>query len=293
MSKKPVPNTDTEWAIHSINIHGEFFEEWCRSTVEDTNIWQVPYTEYPVEFPKPYTKRTPKESALDLRADLTIHPQGYLLSLVIECKKNNPDFVDWVFFQKRPLQKQQNEILVAESYFSYPSQIKVRRKEAALNWPLTSKGRETRGSYSGKKTGDITKTSNAAISDASYQVALATQALLLEDVHDGSARSPNGAHVYIPVIVTSARLFIYRFDPHDVDGKTGEIPFDKVIVQQRPYLFFEYPVPKHLQSLQLQEYEVAGPPCTWMHILVVHSESFNDLLTELSRNLKWFFKGIE
>lgn len=36
MSKPP--STDHEWIIHSINIHGVFFERWCQKTISEKVI---------------------------------------------------------------------------------------------------------------------------------------------------------------------------------------------------------------------------------------------------------------
>jgi hypothetical protein len=32
------PGSDDEWAIHSINIHGVFFERWCQHAIAETGV---------------------------------------------------------------------------------------------------------------------------------------------------------------------------------------------------------------------------------------------------------------
>ena len=43
----PGPQTENEWEIHSLNFHGLFFERWCHSVVEDSQVWRVADADYP------------------------------------------------------------------------------------------------------------------------------------------------------------------------------------------------------------------------------------------------------
>jgi hypothetical protein len=167
------PKNDDEWTIHALNIHGLFFERWCEQVVANTKPWRLTSTQYPVEFPPPTGVWGVKESTLDIRADLDT--EDGRLSLIIECKKCNPGFVDWVFFPK-----QHGEHL---RQFNYTFIDNVTRMSAA-GWdtthglagvnegvPVMSEARETRGSYQNYQKGDKTKTSNTAITEAAQQVA--------------------------------------------------------------------------------------------------------------------------
>jgi hypothetical protein len=179
-----MPQTDGEWAIHSINIHGIFFERWCQRVVSQSPGWTLNSANYPVEFPPPNGPIRGKESTLDIRASRQVDNDK--ISLLIECKKNNPNFVDWVFFQK-PIFRPNRGFIV--------SQVKNEpRASPALGWDtssslrhlattysVTDEARETRGSYGSLKAGEKTKTSNASIQDAAYQIALAKQAIVGED----------------------------------------------------------------------------------------------------------------
>src|SRR5690348_5216365 len=90
--------TDEEWIIRSINIHGTFFQRWCENVVRDTSPWTVKATELPVAYPPLMHALPSNESALDILAELKVG-EG-IISLLIECKKSNPDFVNWVFFPR-------------------------------------------------------------------------------------------------------------------------------------------------------------------------------------------------
>ncbi len=75
------PQTDEDWTIHSINIHGTFFQRWCESVVQNAHPWILKATEFPVAYP-PLTSRLPSnESALDIMAELTVDDR--VLTLLI------------------------------------------------------------------------------------------------------------------------------------------------------------------------------------------------------------------
>ena len=42
-----------DWTVHSINIHGFFFERWCQQAVSEAEGWTLNAVNYPVEFPPP------------------------------------------------------------------------------------------------------------------------------------------------------------------------------------------------------------------------------------------------
>jgi hypothetical protein len=294
LKKSMKPQTDSEWTIQALNIHGAFFERWCREVVDSRAPWHVKYSNYPVEFGG-------LESNLDVRADRNL--DGHLVSLLIECKKHNPDFVDWIFLPKKgvytgtPLlmnQLRARLIKPAEA----PWFLEVVIGGLAWNSVIADEARETRGSYTQYTKQDKTKTSNAAITQAAHQVAIATRSITAEEFRHGSALGamrpalPIGYdfHHIIPAVVTTARLFRCEFAPADVDPRTGEIPLDRVTLQQVPHLRFEYALPPSLQPhpdpnelgrlLQdrlLERFQR-------LQIVVIHSEAFEAFLRDFTLN---------
>jgi hypothetical protein len=94
------PSNQDEWTVHALNIHGVFFERRCVEAVAGVSDWQVVSTNYPVEYPPPNGPWRGKESSLDIRARKLL-PDSQILDIQIECKKANPEFVNWIFFPKR------------------------------------------------------------------------------------------------------------------------------------------------------------------------------------------------
>lgn len=309
--------TEHEWTIHSLNIHGLFFQRWCEHVVAHTRGWRLRYTEYPVGFPSPYFPgQQTNESALDLRADHSA--QGDLLSILVECKKNNPDFVNWIFFPpERDAHPSPSALVVhrvvnvangsADGGWTVQSEVFVPR---ISNFPFATEAREVRGSYQDYKKGDKTKTSNAAISDACQQIALATQAIVDEETHLsralGTANPPASMpfrklHI-IPAIVTTAHLFTCEFDPAGVDPKMGEIAQDAAKLEEVKRVVLRYALPPRLQKApkdlaeRLEWRRRGAELLAYMPILVVQAESLPALLGDFASQMDggaagWLYAG--
>src|SRR6266513_852053 len=95
-----VPTTHDEWTLHSINIHGVFFERLCQNVVAKNQYWKLISTNYSVEFPPPSGPIRGTESSADIVARRRYDNFDLSVTLTIECKKNNPELVNWVFFPK-------------------------------------------------------------------------------------------------------------------------------------------------------------------------------------------------
>lgn len=262
-----------------------FFERWCQHVVTRAAGWRLDSTNYPVEFPPPNGPFRGKEGSLDIRASKVIGDR--VVSLIVECKKNNPELIDWLFFKVPPhplgpgLSFYQIEKLPKGDGWTIGTSMQTRHSP----FDVADEGRETRGDYFAQKDATKTKTSNTAIQDAARQVSLARQAVVTEDQGVFSRLTNNPPwriRHYFPAIVTTARLFLCDFDPREIAPATGVIPFDKVSITECSYLVYEYPLPRPLQSAPADETygynEGRLDAFTRLHIFVVQSEHFPTFL---------------
>ena len=302
MSDDKTPNTDAEWTIHSLNIQGIFFQKLIASIIEKHKGVRLADYEYPVEFPKNSQWRKGKESRLDVWAIIRNRYRARVyLHLLIECKKANPDFVDWVFFQKvpAPTSSQVNFLTVSNSDDTEAGKPNYDYATRHLSkYAIVDEARETRGTYGNVAKSKRTKTSNAAITDAAYQVTLATHAIASEDYERALNRPtkiPFIANYYLPIIVTTANLYICEFDPAIVSISNGEVPFDRVDLRPVHGVFYEYPIPPHLQirpdDWWLMDRREKIDKYTRRHILVVTSEYFEETLDWLVRSEDFIVDG--
>jgi len=94
------PHDHHSWTVHVLNIHGAVFERWVEHVFEKAgSSWHVVATQFPVEYPPPRAFSRGFESTLDVWADYRVEKRW--LSLLVECKKNDPRFIDWVFFRAK------------------------------------------------------------------------------------------------------------------------------------------------------------------------------------------------
>jgi hypothetical protein len=290
---RPDPKTDHQWTVHSINIHGVFFERWSAEVVRRSSPWVLRSENYPVEWPPPNGPIRGKESSLDLRAEL--QHEDLRITVLVECKKNNPEFIDWVFFQKVGVPNDQFSVdRIVNTPTVTPGSawtVETGLRQLSAEYPRADDARETRGQYnnfSGPRQ-NKTRTANDAISSAAHQVALASRAIQHEEARHSrilaeraTAGPPYREQLFLPIIVTTARLFTCEFDPALISPRTGEIMWDQVRLVARDEVLYEYPLPIRLQhtpsdlpsAIEHGHLELF----TRMPILVVQSESFNGFL---------------
>ena len=311
MSQQP-PATEEEWMTHVLNIHGTPFEHLCQYHLQQSPDWAFKSSRYPVEFPPSYTPQVSqtRNSELDLWG--TCNPPGLKIELLVECKKNNPEYTNWVFFPDRyptlpSLRTLEYRNLPRQGDVYWAPFQKILYLVRPSNIAIADDGRETKRNYQARgqqiQNGrqlprDFTRTSNAAITDAAYQIALATQALLHQERRNQEALAagrvhpmPPWRHVFLPLVVTTATLWTCEFPAEKVDITTGEIPFSEVHYQQHPYLFFTYALPPILQFHPVEHQSEYRTDERWeqlarFSILVVQSAAFPDLLTHLSKMTK-------
>jgi hypothetical protein len=282
--------TDEEHIVHALNIHGTFFERHCESVVERDPDWQVVATNYPVHFPEPGDPQF-QQGEMDLCVTYT-DPAKVGVVLVIECKKNNPELVNWVFLRKRL-----PRVICVTALKATPGGGRWRPEPVNYGYQwgiwLADAGREVKGDF---KTRDATRTSNDAITKACNQVALACRATFKNEygrlgLEAAGGQSPEFDHLFfLPTVVTTANLLVMKFDPADVDPRTGEIPSGRGRLESVDYLFYEHPLPEAFQ--QHAAMTAAGLQHEWLvkqHMLIVQSEALPKVLSNLVHDREAFY----
>jgi hypothetical protein len=299
------PHTDEEWIIHSINIHGFFFERLCEEVISKSEGWRVKETNYPVEFPILERPAHGKESKLDIYAEFNNGERA--IALLIECKKNNPDFINWIFFPKPQERRRPNFPRTAKFTNNLEEKINWRFWRGLVPFPseelfqksliIAEEAREVRGSYQHNQRPDKTKTSNTAVTDASNQIALATQAIIVEESEyykelgvDTKPRPlPFKEKIFIPSIVTTAKIFCCSFKTEDIDPATGEVNIKKAELTECTHLVFEYALPRSLQHRPPNIIETMSrnmlEAYIRMPILVIHSPALPEILSTIAQSI--------
>jgi hypothetical protein len=294
-----IPSTQDEWTIHALNIHGVFFERRCAILVNETPGWGVLTTNYPVEFPPPSGPLRGKESSLDIWARR--NDPTFVMDALIECKKANPDFVNWVFFPK--LECSTTSVVLLARCDNKLNENGSGRWSTQTSLPpvttqlsIANEAREVRGDYNRYQGGNKTKTSNAAIQEAAYQIALATRAIVNEEgvlltqlqASPAQPAPPWLSKAYFPLIITTANLFSADYQPQATKLESGEIDLHNVILNPVHAIVYEYALPRHLQYSLSEPLQVLksgkSDVLSRMHIFVVHAATASNFLRSVGAN---------
>ncbi len=282
---------DVDAVVRALNRQGIFFESWALSTASRAEGWKVRSANFPVEHQAQDRLRA-RESSLDIRIES--RSANEILTMLIECKRHHPDYANWVFFPK--------------STENVPSEVRLPVVDCPVDgdrWSaragtrtvrtervVAGEAREARENYQPGQT----STHAVEISEASYQVALAAHSVITDErrfaeIRATALQQPPAlfrSHVLLPVIVTTARLFVARFNPSDVDAATGEIATKSVTLDPVESIYFEYPLPRHLhrgEHATLSDAEIASRFC----ILVIDSKALAKVLTEFAEGTSTLF----
>lgn len=289
-----IPVTQDEWTVHALNIHGVFFERQCAVAVAETTDWKVLATNYPVEYPPPSGPLRGKESSLDIWARKDVDT-NFVIDVMIECKKANPDFVNWAFFPRSNSAPPTtfsfaNAKNTPNPRGSGPWTTELQLRNGTTPLDIASDAREVRGDYLKHQGANKTKTSNAAIQEAAYQVALTCRAVVSEESSLlGRARCspehpapPWTEKAYIPIIVTTGELLLVNFSTKSTNLASGEVALNEATLTPVQSVVYEYALPKHLQYSPAKPLEIlkTGDTDTFsrMHILVVRAEGLSSFL---------------
>jgi hypothetical protein len=306
--KSDSPETDDEWTIHSLNIHGVLLQFKIAEIIATYNRrLSLLHTEYPVEIS---SEGKFSESRIDVLGVLFHRYNAANIYLIIECKKCNPEFVDWVFFpriQKIITKTGFDEITILRNRFVYQE---ANKKFYAVNdfvkkrtslFELAGDCRETRGNYDSVKNNIKTKTSNSAISEASYQVTLGTHGFAQEQIKPFLSKplselpeTLSKQSFYFPIIVTTANLYKINFELSDINLSNGEIGFDKATLEEKDFIIYEYPISPYLQTgtiKSLVPYKIGSDLSMRRHVLIVNSKKFTSALDLLIAKDEHFFSN--
>ena len=107
---------------------------------------------------------------------------------------------------------------------------------------------------------------NALISDPHYYI--------FNKIHSDPRKV-----LFLPIVVTTARLALYKFNTEDVDIKTGEVDITKAQMEDKKWIHYEFPLPT--------TYRVgtkATPRSEKRPTFIVKAEHFSEFLDNFIKN---------
>jgi len=279
-----------EILFNSLSEHGFLFQEECAEVLK-RNVgktrWRVHTTEYPVSI-----------KDRDSRVDIILRDESRLdlqIYAIVECKRLNPTRGYWLF--GNPLGTFSQPLLISlraeysersGNYSIHYAQLKLPFDDIATylidNWWLEISKKGSKEKHS---------SSPNPIEDAFTQVCIGVSGIA-EELELQCKKNPQEiSTLFIPIVITTAPLYVATYDLKDVDLASGDIKRDKIYFGPRglkpekmEWLLVDYGAsrtisPEHLDEhierispAELEEYHKRS-------IFVVNSEHIVEFFAKL------------
>ena len=272
--------------FNALNEQGYLFQEACKHTLkarEKSTEWEVKASEYPVSLEEQDTKVD-----IVLRSKQS-SPELYAL---VECKRADPAYIYWVFGTHgafgdalcSTLGFECRQITSGQPYQAYRllEQLHFRMTTYdAINWLEAKRGSNRR----------VSTPQN--IENAFVQVLKGVGGFAQEQLDQRRKGSTLFKTFFVPVVVTTASLYVAYYKPGDVDLSTGKIGKDKVLfgpqgqpAEEEPWVLVDYGVGENVATKPIPEsYHGVDPNELQKHkirsIFVVNSKSLVRFFSKL------------
>jgi hypothetical protein len=232
-----------------LNAHGYAFQHSVVRRAEELFLgnrssWIFEATEFPVRV-----------NEFDTKLDVLLRNRGRAQYLIGECKRANPGLSNWCFARAPYIKRGDQVGIVFETLRRYAdSTVAARGKALAWEKEVYQIAVELR---SGDKGDSVGSAGRGAVEEAAGQVSkgvngfaefLARKWPNLIDLIEGTDVP------LIPVIFTTANLWVTAADLSSADLASGELPVEAVTAEKRKWLWFSYHVSPGLKH-QLPVFE--------------------------------------
>ncbi len=240
----------------TLDRHGYGFQYAVVRTADELHQarrspWRLPVTEFPVELNGHVT-----------RADIIFEHFRSPKVLVCECKRTNSALSDWCFL-KVPLHliMGSNAGISFERLVRTPDGVKSSLGEPSYPEDVYHMAVEVRSQEKGDNVGQ----GRGVIEEAATQVLRSLNGLAnYFSARPDHINSPNGWLTLIPVIFTTARLWVSKTDLSLANLTTGMVELGERDLEPRDYVFYTYPLSSNLR------HTVEGLPGQRERIMLPH-----------------------
>lgn len=214
------------------------FKKWGKDRVFEL------FREHPFDYG---TLANPLDGTIDVLATTGIgrNPPPRVLVLPIECKKADASLKHWVFepfYTERDSDKQfflyrHNSKNYFTNSYSFPSlgYLAVSDYENCVNVFEFSelKGNINRNSEKEKRAFYAIRQANQAVSG------------LITEIPTISSHGPEHPHFFIPVVVTTANLWVANYDPAKINKERADIELSDLELIPKDWVIYSYPPTYH------------------------------------------------
>lgn len=209
-----------ELLFEAVNEQGYLFQGACEQELRDKERrigWEVIASEYSVPLQGQDTRID-----IVLRSKISSSPELYA---VVECKRADPSYIYWVFGANGfPFGDASCSALGIESppeiRSAQPYEVKRLLEQLPFNF-VTSKARNWLEAKRGS-SGRVSTPQN--IENAFLQVLKGVGGLAQEQIDQRRKSNVAFKAFFIPVVVTTADVYVAEYNPYNINLSTGKIP---------------------------------------------------------------------
>jgi hypothetical protein len=270
----------SELLFNAINEQGYLFQEACEYTLRKNELatgWEVKASEYPISLEEQDTKID-----IVLRSKIQDSPELYT---IVECKRADPSYVYWLFGAPGlPFGGALCSTLGFECHeFGVNRPYQVRRLVERLHFEVNTNGVESW--FEVKRSSDRRSSTPQNIENAFVQVLKGVGGFAQEQIGQRGKGHELFKSFFIPVVVTTAQLYVAYYETKNIDLSTGRINKAKISfgTKEQPAMEVEWvlldygvgenvapnPIPKNyhgVDPVELQKHKTRS-------IFVVNSKS--------------------
>ena len=279
----------SELLLNALNEQGYLFREACEHTLksnEKVTGWEVRASEYPISL-------VGQDTRVDivLRSKTTSSPELYAL---VECKRADPSYIYWLFGAPGlPFGEALCSTLGLECHETRSDRpYKTNRLLAQLHFKVLTHGAE---SWLEVKKGSGRRSSTPQnIENAFGQVLQGVGGFAQEQLAQRTKNHELFKTFFIPVVVTTAELYVAYYEIKDIDLATGKVSKDKVLfgnsqgqpAEEDPWVLLDYGVGENVAPEPIpKDYYGADPAELQKHkirsIFVVNAKSLVNFFSKL------------
>jgi hypothetical protein len=216
----------------AFNRHGYAFQNKVVSVAQQLyerrrpHAWAFEVSEFPVEV-----------VGYGTRIDFVLWWQHTGYWMLAECKRVNPAYADWFFVRTPYVRRNQSERYIVELATETDGSFKARG--ASIGNPDPEEVAHIGVEVKSDKHGDSAGGRNA-IEEAATQISRGVNGMATFLSENRQALGPSRYRVLIPVIFTTAKLYVGEWDVSAVDLEKGELDVSKLAVKERPFVYYQY-----------------------------------------------------
>jgi hypothetical protein len=217
-----------------LNRHGYAFQYSSiriaeKLFVERNSKWIFQTSEFPVEL---------SNRSKGTRIDFILKSRGCPLYLLFECKRANPALKNWCFARAPYVRRNHTyENFLVETVTSNSEGISS--KGMVLRYINEDESYHIALEVKAPESGDSDGKGYGAIEEAATQVCHGLNGLV-ELFHTQSLLKSGQSVVLIPVILTTASIWVSPVDLGNADIKSGELEHSQVEVKQKDWIYYQY-----------------------------------------------------